>query len=38
MVVLEALACGLLRIVIDVGDPQEIVVENETGFICGTTT
>jgi len=34
MVVLEALACGLPCIVTDVGGPQELISETETGFIC----
>jgi glycosyltransferase involved in cell wall biosynthesis len=33
MVVLEAHACGLPAIVSDVGGPQEIVVDGESGFV-----
>ncbi|MCA9402834.1 MAG: glycosyltransferase [Candidatus Omnitrophica bacterium] len=33
MVVLEAQSCGLLALVTDVGGPQEIIVDQETGFV-----
>jgi glycosyltransferase involved in cell wall biosynthesis len=36
MVVLEAQACGLPAIVTDIGGPQEIIKENETGYIVST--
>ena len=34
MVVLEALACGLPCVVTNIGGPQELVEENNSGFVC----
>ena len=36
MAVLEAQACGLPAIVTDIGGPQEIIKNNETGYIVST--
>jgi len=37
MVILEAQACGLPAMVTDVGGPQELVVDGETGFVLSAT-
>ena len=37
MVILEAQACGLPVVVTDIGGPQELVVEGETGYVLSAT-